>query len=250
MFTVANEAATVKSSSRMLLMKSGLAGGTSTVPFPVLVRHVVETRDTSANRKQSPMPRPSAVAERRRQILEATCEVVAERGFRELRIADVAKAAGFSTATVHYYFNSKEKLLTEAFRFQYEESVARRQADLSIDDNPVERLRQLAASYLPSSDVSIKAWRVWLELWVSALQDHALAGVNNHYYGQWRQEVLDSTRDAIDQGLIVPTDSVVFTDAFVGMLDGLAIQVLVHSEHMSVARIKATYESFIDHYLA
>jgi AcrR family transcriptional regulator len=196
------------------------------------------------------MPRPSAVAERRRQILEATCEVVAERGFRELRIADVAKVAGFSTATVHYYFDSKEKLLTEAFRFQNEESAARRLAGLTADDNPVDRLRQLAESYLPSSEVAIKAWRVWLELWISALQDPSLADVNNHYYGEWRREVLDSASAAMDRGLMVPTDPVVFTDAFVGMLDGLAIQVLVHSEHMTVVRMKATYESFIDHYLA
>lgn len=195
------------------------------------------------------MPRPSAVAERQREILEATCEVVAERGFRELRIADVAKAAGYSTATVHYYFDSKEKLLAEAFRFQYEESIARRQSELTPADNPVDRLRQLAASYLPGTEAAIKAWRVWLELWVSALQDRALAGVNNHYYGEWRNEVLESVTEAVDLRLLVETEPVAFTDAFVGMLDGLAIQVLVHSEHMTVARMKATYEMFIDHYL-
>lgn len=192
------------------------------------------------------MARPSAVAERRHQILEATCEVVAERGFRDLRIADVAKVAGYSTGTVHYYFDSKEELLKDAFRFQYEQSLARRGGFVEEGDDPVERLHRLAEGYLPTSADAVRAWRVWLEFWVSAVGDPSLGKVNEVYYGDWRQSVIDAASEAADAGLIAIDDSVTFADAYVGMLDGLAIQVLIGSSHMTVTRMRATCRAFVD----
>jgi AcrR family transcriptional regulator len=195
------------------------------------------------------MARPSAVAERRREILEATCEVVAARGFRDLRIADVAKIAGYSTGTVHYYFDSKEALLTEAFRFQYEQSRKRRNAHVEGEADPVARLRKLAEGYLPTTDETIRSWRVWLELWVSALTDEDLREINDVYYGDWRQAVLDAVSEGADRGLIDVVDPVTYADTFVGMLDGLAIQVLIGSKHMTAQRMNETCRALIDRIL-
>lgn len=195
------------------------------------------------------MARPSAVAKRRQEILEATCTVISERGFGDLRIADVAKIAGYSTGTVHYYFASKDELLVEAFRYQYEQSVARREGSKDAGDDPVQRLRKLAGGHLPSSDTSIQSWRVWLELWVSALRDPTLAGINDVYYGDWRSAVLDAATDAHDEGLLNIADVTAFSDAFVGMLDGLAIQVLIGAAHMTADRMQATCTAFIDNFL-
>ena len=50
-------------------------------------------------------------------MLRAALEVIAERGFPETRIADVAERAGTSPALVIYYFKTKDNLLTEAMRF-------------------------------------------------------------------------------------------------------------------------------------
>ena len=40
------------------------------------------------------MPRPKVEAERRDQILRAACKVIAERGFRAVRVADVLQQRG------------------------------------------------------------------------------------------------------------------------------------------------------------
>lgn len=192
------------------------------------------------------MARPSAVVERRREILEATCAVVADRGFRALRIADVARRAGYSTGTVHYYFDSKDALLREAFRFQYEQSVGRRETYFAEDDGPITRLRKLADGYLPTSQSTIESWRVWIELWVSALGDTAMRRINDYFYDDWRRAVLDAVTEGIDCGLLKVPDPVAFTDAFVAMMDGLAIQVLVGSEHMTAERMRTTCRAVID----
>ncbi|MDQ4027821.1 MAG: TetR family transcriptional regulator, partial [Actinomycetota bacterium] len=53
-------------------------------------------------------PRPSVEEQRRKEILEAACAAIAERGFAAVRISDIAARAGTSTGTVHYYFASKD----------------------------------------------------------------------------------------------------------------------------------------------
>ena len=57
------------------------------------------------------------VDQRRDQMLVAAAQLIAERGFSETRIADVAKRVGASPALVIYYFGTKDNLLTEALRY-------------------------------------------------------------------------------------------------------------------------------------
>ena len=63
------------------------------------------------------MDGPGTADQRREQMLQAALEVVAERGYPETRIADVAERAGTSPALVIYYFKTKDQLLTEAIRY-------------------------------------------------------------------------------------------------------------------------------------
>ena len=59
-----------------------------------------------------------AVADvRRDQMLAAAATLIAERGFSDTRIADVAERVGASPALVIYYFGTKDSLLTEALRW-------------------------------------------------------------------------------------------------------------------------------------
>ena len=57
---------------------------------------------------------------RRRAMLQAAAELIAERGFGETRIADVAKRAGTSSGLVIYYFGTRDRLLVDALRFSEE----------------------------------------------------------------------------------------------------------------------------------
>ncbi len=49
--------------------------------------------------------------ERRRSLVLAAYQLIAEKGFERLRTRDVAARAGVNIATLHYYFASKEDLI-------------------------------------------------------------------------------------------------------------------------------------------
>ncbi|GAA1683702.1 TetR/AcrR family transcriptional regulator [Fodinicola feengrottensis] len=191
------------------------------------------------------MPRPSVEVERRQQILDATCAVIAKSGLQQLRVADVATAAGVSTGTVHYYFETKKELVDAAFVFNFEESLARRQWMRESTREPLELLQEIVESYLPSSGKSLRAWRVWAQLWAEGIRDPALRRVNEDLYGQWRQLVAEVIKAAQDAGTARAGDPVRLANMLVGMVDGLAMQVLLRSPSMSLATMRETCRVFV-----
>ena len=54
-------------------------------------------------------------AERRKALLKAAFREVAEKGFSEVTLDDIAKRAGVSKGVTLYYFDSKEDLFRELF---------------------------------------------------------------------------------------------------------------------------------------
>ncbi|MUL68219.1 hypothetical protein BOO86_27365 [Mycobacterium sp. CBMA 234] len=191
------------------------------------------------------MPRPSVEAERRHQILTAACDVIATVGVAELRLADVAKSAGVSSGTVHYYFNSKKDVLSAAFEFNLEESLSRRQELLASTKSGLNRLNDLVESYLPKDEPSLRAWKVWLALWTEATRDPSLSAVNERLYGQWRDVVSTVIEAAQEEGTVRQGNSVTLANMLIGMLDGLAVQVVLGSEAVQLTTIRRTIKQFI-----
>jgi AcrR family transcriptional regulator len=60
-----------------------------------------------------PPPRKMSRETRRGQLIEATIEVLAERGFARMTLTEVAKRAGLSHGLVNFHFQTKEGLLSE-----------------------------------------------------------------------------------------------------------------------------------------
>lgn len=191
------------------------------------------------------MPRPSVEAERREQILRATCDVLADSGLRALRVSDVAKRAGLSNGTVHYYFANKREVVHAAFEYNFQRSVDRRRPIFEAAADPRATLLAFVRSYLPEDAETVRAWRVWMELWSEAFREPELQELNERVYGEWRRIVASVIRDGQSMGVIREGDAVEFANRLIGMIDGLAIQVLVGSKNMTVDRMSAVCRSFL-----
>ena len=184
------------------------------------------------------MARPSVEAERREQILAATRAVVAEKGFKAMRVADVAKRSGASSGTVHYYFETKHELMRAAFEWNFAKSQERRVTRLGHSADPVEQLRELLGTYLPDDEVLVESWHLWISLWIEAIHDPELRELNERVYGEWRSGMAAIIRDGQASGHFIEGDSVMLANALIGMIDGLAIQVLIGSQAMTLERMR------------
>lgn len=80
---------------------------------------------TDASQTTGSGPRKKSRAVRREQLIEATIEVLAERGFARMTLSDVASRAGLSHGLVNFHFQSKDLLLAETLGYlsdEYRES--------------------------------------------------------------------------------------------------------------------------------
>ncbi|MDX2939337.1 helix-turn-helix domain-containing protein [Streptomyces ipomoeae] len=61
-------------------------------------------------------------AQTRAHLLTTATTLIATKGFTATSIDDIAKAAGFSRATVYSYFESKDAILSELIRSMWDDA--------------------------------------------------------------------------------------------------------------------------------
>ncbi len=177
---------------------------------------------------QKPVDTATEADPRREQLVRATVEVIAERGFPETRITDVAERAGTSSALVLYYFGTKDQLLTEALRLA-EDSFYEYAAGLTESiASPCERLEMLVVlCCAPGEHVDDpEPWILWLDLWAQAVRHTELSQVREQFDARWRATfaaLVVAGRAAGEFANDVDPDE--FAMWYPALLDGLAVQV-------------------------
>ena len=165
---------------------------------------------------------------RREQMLRAALQVIAERGYPETRIADVAGRAGASPALVIYYFKTRDQLLTEAIRLSEDRWYAegtRRMAQIPTAAGRLEEVVAMTCAAEADTDRR-DSWLLWLDLWAQSARQPEVAAVRQKFDERWRETIRSLVlagqeagefRAAVDAG-----DFAVLVSA---LLDGLAVQI-------------------------
>lgn len=111
---------------------------------------------------QPHVPRKLSREARRAQLIQATIETIALRGYARTTLTDVANQAGLSHGLVNFHFQSKEKLLTETLLWLAEEYRANwTNALAAAPAGPAARLDAvLRADFNPEicTDAKLSAW--------------------------------------------------------------------------------------------
>ena len=184
----------------------------------------------------SGVPRPSGPREsggsrdaeqRREQMLRAALEVIAERGYSDTRISDVAERTGTSPALVIYYFKTRDQLLTEAIRYSEDAwygEYLRRTENLPT---AAARLAELIANVcLPGSDNEPRSyWLMWLDLWALSPRNPGVAAIRQKSDERWRTAIRSIVLAGQEAGEFAYVNADDFTITLAALLDGLAVQI-------------------------
>ena len=120
------------------------------------------------------MARPKRQQERRAQLVEVARQIVVERGVLALRLTDVAKRAGLTSASVLYYFSALTDLLREVQDQAVERFCSARAEAGREESDPRRRLVAMIRSGLPSGPDD-ELCRLLYELGTVARHDPAYA---------------------------------------------------------------------------
>jgi AcrR family transcriptional regulator len=170
---------------------------------------------------------PGTADQRREQMLRAALEVIADRGYADTRIADVAERSGISPALVIYYFKTKDQLLTEAIRYLDNAWYADGQRRMAALPTAAARIEEIVAmSCLPEADTEPKSsWALWLDFWALAAHNPEVAGLRQTDDERWRDMISSLVRSGQEAGEFRDLDPDDFAVLLCSLLDGLAIQI-------------------------
>jgi AcrR family transcriptional regulator len=181
--------------------------------------------------------------DRHQEILEAAARVITDRGLAETRISDIAERCGVSPGLILYYFASKDRLLVEALTYANDKFYLGQSRELRRMQSAREQLDHLITMSVPGllSDTDrLDEWALWIEIWVRALRDPAMAKEREVLERRWRQSIADIVRHGRSTGEF-PENGVDADELGMRLgafIDGLAIQVLMNDTNVPPVRMQ------------
>jgi AcrR family transcriptional regulator len=169
-------------------------------------------------------------AARRKQIIDAARQLVADQGFHKTTMSDVIRESGLSAGAVYGYFKSKDEIvaaIADDALGNIDDVFDRIVADPEL--TPVKALRTILEHVAeiadrPGGDVT----RVALQAWAEALRDEAIMTTAQSKYSLLRAHFAEIARRGQRNGTIaagVDPDHV--AQAMFGLIPGFVLQRLI-----------------------
>jgi AcrR family transcriptional regulator len=142
---------------------------------------------------------------RRGDILRCFTEMVAERGYDEVSIRDVAEALGISKGTILHHFRSKESLLEELHSEYMRRRLAEANEFLAAGDDPVEQLQLFVYQLMLSQQDDRAATVAFAREIVRFAEEDVMAEVRA-MRTEYSELVIDTIRRGVASGAFVDVD--------------------------------------------
>jgi AcrR family transcriptional regulator len=120
------------------------------------------------------MPKAVDHQQRREQIAQAACTVVANHGFEQATVVRIARAAGFTTGMLPHYFASKQDIILAALRL----SLVRMEARLRDAGAQGPDLLAVLTEALPVDESRFTECAFWTAFWGQVSTDPEVRRLN------------------------------------------------------------------------
>ncbi|GAB6901201.1 TetR/AcrR family transcriptional regulator [Kineosporia succinea] len=162
---------------------------------------------------------------RREEILRAAATVVARKGFARTRVADVAAELGISAGLVFYHFDSKERLLSEAFALASDRDLDAMDAAIAGPGHYADRLRNVMRLYqrISPESADLEVWSSNIDAWAEGRYTDEIREVVRRNDARWRQGLTKLVTAGVEAGEFSCPDAEEAALRICVMLDGLAV---------------------------
>lgn len=143
------------------------------------------------------MPKLGVEPIRKAALINATIATVGSRGSLDVTVAQIARAAGMSTALAHHYFGSKERIFLAAMRHiltLYRDTTA---LALKGAQSPRTRLLAIVAASFEATNFKRETIAAWLNFYALALVDPEAARLLRVYHRRLRSNLMVALRPLI-----------------------------------------------------
>jgi AcrR family transcriptional regulator len=168
--------------------------------------------------------------ERRIALLKAAFREVAEKGFAEVTLEDIARRASVSKGVTLYYFSSKEELFRRLFAWLVDSVHKRMREAVSSASGSLERLHALVAITFPSPSKNRAFFRAFVDFCGIAAHRDAFREVLERFYRGCREIDREIVSEGIRRGDFSVRDVDAAASTVRAIFDGLMMQWLAESD--------------------
>jgi TetR/AcrR family transcriptional regulator, fatty acid metabolism regulator protein len=163
-------------------------------------------------------------AERRLSLLKAAFREVAEKGFSEVTLDDIARRAGVSKGVTLYYFTSKEDLFLELFSWLIDSIHQRMREAVAGVEDPIEKVRALVALIFPSPSKNRAFFRAYVDFCGLAARHDSFREVGERFYAGCRSIDGGIVEEGMRRGVFTVRDPDEAGSTMRAIFDGLMMQ--------------------------
>jgi AcrR family transcriptional regulator len=160
---------------------------------------------------------------RRRQIIGAMAQCVAEDGIDGATVRKVAERSGGTTGLVTYYYATKRELMRETLEAAHERVNERIE---QLQGKETRQLQRLFEILVGQRDADTLPWSFWLDYWAHASREPGLREEHARHSAHLKATVQRLVESAIGRGLLRPDLPPATTaNLLLSLLNGLGVQV-------------------------
>ena len=193
-----------------------------------------------------PDSRTLAKQRRREQLIRATINCVAKRGFSATTMADITREAGLSLGIVNLHFKSKEKLLLETLKYLSEEYRDHWEKTLEkAGPAPASKLAALVELDFSKAICDRKKLSVWFAFWGETRSRPIYMKTCAEYDRHYVQVEAELFAEMLRDDDIKQYDPQILATTLDAIVDGLWLDMLLTPKEMDRKRARALVMDYL-----
>ena len=193
---------------------------------------------------------PASEAERRKTLLKSAFREVAERGFSNVTLDDIAARAGVSKGVTLYYFDSKEDLFRELFSWMIDSIHERMREAVAGAPHPVDKVRALVSLIFPSPSKNRAFFRAYVDFCGLAARRESFRQIDERFYAGCAEIDRGIVEEGMRTGAFRVGDAAETASTLRAIFDGLMLQWLAEKDpEATFAKYRDRCERELLHYL-
>jgi AcrR family transcriptional regulator len=175
---------------------------------------------------------------RRAQLTAAAYKVVAQKGYNDFTIKDIAVEAGLSTGLVHYYFKNKEDLLFKLLKemnANLRDSLKKVLGELT---EPRDKLMAFCDEAFALVEREKAYFYVLIDFWAQINHHARIRQANVRLFKSYREEIAAIIQEGVAKGVFMVENVHLTSVIIIALIQGTIIQYAIDGEAFNYSEIK------------
>lgn len=182
---------------------------------------------------------------RKRQITRAAYEIIAEKGYNNFTMMDIAKRAGVSSGLIHHYFRDKENMLVTLLREMQQNIRQSLEQTLEPIDDPKEKLGIFMDQAFGLVENEKEYIYVTFDFLTQIKFNERMQRILSKLYRGYRETLGIILREGKAKGIFKEVDEHYVATIFVSTLLGLEQQYIIDSTAFFYREYTARIKNYI-----